>query len=98
MNSAGRSCPAEGIGSGIFRGIRVLLADATIQAGPGGSFTDIPGGYADPRTGRLKSHITAHLNGNQPAGGNLAMLDGHVEWRNFKDMQVRSSSGPSFWW
>jgi len=26
------------------------------------------------------------------------MLDGHVEWRNFKDMQNRTGSAPYFYW
>ncbi len=81
---------------------RVLLADATISQ-PGQSdpareatynYTDIVGGYT-------KHHITAHLQGNMPAGGNLAMLDGHTEWREFKKMigRVQSGSGsPVFWW
>ena len=73
---------------------RVLLADATI--GDRGNFMNIDGGFFSG--GRLKNHLTAHLNGNIPAGGNLGMLDGHVEWRKFQDMQVRTTTGPSFWW
>jgi prepilin-type N-terminal cleavage/methylation domain-containing protein/prepilin-type processing-associated H-X9-DG protein len=70
---------------------RVLLADATLQTGPGGSFTFVSGGYPKP-------HTSPHLNGSVPAGGNVAMLDGHVEWRRFQDMQIRSTGGPFFWW
>jgi len=40
---------------------------------------------------------TAHLRGNLPSGGNLVMLDGHVEWRKFKFMNVRSSL-ICYWW
>jgi prepilin-type N-terminal cleavage/methylation domain-containing protein len=29
------------------------------------------------------THRTTHLNGNLPAGGNIAFLDVHVEWRKF---------------
>ena len=68
---------------------RVLVADATISAGPGGSFVNVQGGYPKP-------HLSPHLNGVVPAGGNVAMLDGHVEWRKFGDMQIRS--GNMFWW
>jgi len=32
---------------------------------------------------------TSHLNGNQPAGGNLLFIDGHVDWRPFKQMKRR---------
>src|ERR1051325_80468 len=75
---------------------RVLLADATISVNNGtgtasGSFTDVVGGY--PR-----NHTSPHLDGNLPDGVNLAMLDGHVEWRKFPDMRIRTTSGPYFWW
>jgi prepilin-type N-terminal cleavage/methylation domain-containing protein/prepilin-type processing-associated H-X9-DG protein len=70
---------------------RVLVADATIQIPPNGSFTFVQGGFGKP-------HTSPHLIGNLPAGGNLGMLDGHVEWRKFQDMQIRSASGPFFWW
>lgn len=55
-----------------------------------------------------KPHVSAHLNGSVPAGGNLGMLDGHVEWRGFQEMSVRGFGGagggldngtcPTFWW
>ena len=79
---------------------RVFLADATISASGQNNeaarytynYTNITGGYP-------KSHLSAHLNGNIPAGGNLAMLDGHVEWRKFPEMHVRTiGSSPVFWW
>jgi prepilin-type processing-associated H-X9-DG protein len=71
-----------------------LAADATIQVNVlNGSFTFVLGGFAKP-------HTSPHLNGSLPAGGNLGMLDGHVEWRRFQDMQIRtpSSAAPNFWW
>jgi prepilin-type processing-associated H-X9-DG protein len=91
---------------------RVLFADATISmngqstATPAAEATyqwsGIPGGYSAPG---WPGHRTAHLNGLLPAGGNVAMLDGHVEWRAFSRMIPRngfsSSSGfpsPVFWW
>jgi prepilin-type N-terminal cleavage/methylation domain-containing protein/prepilin-type processing-associated H-X9-DG protein len=40
---------------------------------------------------------TSHLIAEMPAGGNLAMLDGHVEWRKFELMTVRSRV-VYFWW
>jgi type II secretory pathway pseudopilin PulG len=80
---------------------RVLLADATISS-PGQynysqrytyNWTSIAGGYA-------KAHISPHLRGQFPLGGNVGMLDGHIEWRKFDDMQCRVNSGsvPGFWW
>ena len=80
---------------------RVLAADATISA-PGQAvpaqrntynYTEIDGGFE-------KNHLSAHLKGKIPSGGNLVMLDGHVEWRRFEDMTVRATGGnsPTFWW
>jgi prepilin-type processing-associated H-X9-DG protein len=79
---------------------RVLTADANLSSG--GSYTSIPGGFT--YQGHLLPHLCPHLDGLVPAGGNLAMLDGHVEWRPFKLMQVRTNptvngqSIPSFYW
>lgn len=81
---------------------RVLAADATISenptdnhaglvAGAKYNFTTVAGGYVVP-------HISPHLNGLVPAGGNLVMLDGHVQWRYFWDMDQRATTGRGFWW
>jgi prepilin-type N-terminal cleavage/methylation domain-containing protein/prepilin-type processing-associated H-X9-DG protein len=92
---------------------RVMLADSTIsQVGQGNitlkdrfNYTQIKGGPIDPSTGVPFQHRTAHLKGKYPTGGNLAMLDGHAEWRKFADMQPRSDPGgagglncPVYWW
>jgi prepilin-type N-terminal cleavage/methylation domain-containing protein/prepilin-type processing-associated H-X9-DG protein len=81
---------------------RPLLADATISR-PGQAnvanrsanvYTGINGGWSKP-------HRTAHLDGSLPAGGNVGMLDGHVEWVKFKLMLPRTDIGsgsPVFWW
>jgi prepilin-type processing-associated H-X9-DG protein len=79
---------------------RVLIADATISS-PGQNnpnlrntytYAEIPGGYS-------KLHLSAHLDGRLPVGGNLAMLDGHVEWRDFDKMIPRTQgTTPVFWW
>jgi prepilin-type N-terminal cleavage/methylation domain-containing protein/prepilin-type processing-associated H-X9-DG protein len=85
---------------------RVLLADATIslngQSNPAlrntYQYTGIVGGLVI--NGRAFPHRTSHLNGTVPSGGNLGMLDGHVEWRSFSAMVPRTSgsSTPTFWW
>ena len=57
-------------------------------------FTHVKGGWP-------KYHRAPHLNNTTPplpAGGNIGMLDGHVEWRNFKSMHVRNTSFPYYWW
>jgi prepilin-type processing-associated H-X9-DG protein len=87
--------------AGVAASQRVLLADATMsmigQANEAlretYTYAGIPGGWSKP-------HRTSHLNGKLPAGGNLCMLDGHVEWRDFAVMHVRTAAGnsPTFWW
>ena len=79
---------------------RVIAADGTLSnradRNPNGAnFTKIYGGWG----GGTKPHSTAHLNpGGIPAGGNVIMLDGHVEWRRFNKMYIRTTGAPSFWW
>ena len=83
---------------------RPLIADVTISQ-PGQNsplpanqtaynWTKINGGWPN--------HRTSHLNKASPMGGNIAMLDGHVEWRKFKfPMLPRTdpnSGAPTFWW
>ena len=84
---------------------RPLIADATISEGLGGtasvpqaagSFTSVGGGFAV--NGVTVPHITPHLKGSLPAGGHIAFKDGHVQWRNFKEMSQRASAGRGFWW
>ncbi len=81
---------------------RVLLADATLSRPrqfelarvQSYNWTDVVGGYP-------VHHLSAHLEGRLPLGGNLAMLDGHAEWRKFRFMEsrtFRTSSSPVFWW
>jgi prepilin-type N-terminal cleavage/methylation domain-containing protein len=76
---------------------RVLVADSTISQGNnevnrnGNNYTSITGGWTE-------KHRSPHLNGPLPAGGNLAMLDAHVEWRKFSQMRVRNLAIPYFWW
>jgi len=54
--------------------------------------------------GQTFQHRTSHLNDNFPAGGNIGMLDGHVEWRDGREIQPRTASTangvaiPTFWW
>jgi prepilin-type N-terminal cleavage/methylation domain-containing protein/prepilin-type processing-associated H-X9-DG protein len=85
---------------------RVLIADATISQ-PGQSvaasrnlytYTGVMGGYSAPG---WQGHRASHLAGKLPAGGNMGMLDGHVEWRPFSVMIPRAiglSLNPVFWW
>jgi prepilin-type processing-associated H-X9-DG protein len=53
---------------------------------------------SDPDVPGLKPYYTSHLtNARIPYGGNMGMLDGHVEWRRFQDMIARGTSGLTFY-
>ncbi len=85
---------------------RVLIADVilsannTLPASPADNFDNIVGGFYKP-------HTSSHVVGRIPLGNNLAFKDGHVSWRRFdassanaanNTTQVRTTSGPWFWW
>ena len=59
-----------------------LAADCVISEGTN-RFVGIP--TSNVPTG----HQSSHLNGKRAAGGNILFLDGHVAWRNFRQMEVR---------
>jgi prepilin-type N-terminal cleavage/methylation domain-containing protein/prepilin-type processing-associated H-X9-DG protein len=69
---------------------RVLAVDGVLSAGanftnvPGGSLTDVP-------------HRSNHMDGLRPAGGNVLYLDGHVKWKEFRSMEIKTVGLPSFW-
>ena len=83
---------------------RVLVADATISfsatlpgyAHPENNYANIAGGFT--QNGVTYPHVSPHLKGAVPVGGNLGFKDGHVAWRNFELMTPRSTSGAAFWW
>jgi prepilin-type N-terminal cleavage/methylation domain-containing protein/prepilin-type processing-associated H-X9-DG protein len=84
---------------------RVLLADAVLSNTENRNSPSIVykgrglgGGWTDP-----KGHTTSHMAGKVPAGGNQSFLDGHVEWKRWPKMTVRTTdnaagSSPCFWW
>jgi prepilin-type N-terminal cleavage/methylation domain-containing protein/prepilin-type processing-associated H-X9-DG protein len=84
---------------------RVLLADATIsQHGQRNVQNRMANTYTGINGSGIVVHHTSHLDGALPTGGNLGMLDGHVEWRKFNDMVPRTDPNatgfnpPVFWW
>ena len=89
---------------------RPLAADATLSltgqhtASSRSSYTynSIPGGYHAPTpAGPVVNHTSPHLNNSLPAGGNILMLEGHVQWRKFDLMLPRTTGDggpPNFWW
>ena len=85
---------------------RVLVADATIsdygqnntalKNSPAYRWRNVVGGYQKP-------HLSPHFcgNGTTPSGGNILMMDGHVEWRKFGSTEFVARTGggsPGFWW
>ena len=87
---------------------RVLTADATICSPAGVASTPVSARYntalyptltyTEVVGGFYLHHLSPHLKGPFPAGGNVGFKDGHVTWRKFDDMSQRASSGQSFWW
>ena len=75
-----------------------LVTDATLSSTSDpetATFTDVHGGswsmwQIPDRTNHLRR-------GSKPAGGNIIFLDGHNEWRQFSEMQVRASLPPYHW-
>ena len=63
---------------------RELAADATISQD--GKFTGVDVNWSKPAR-------SPHLDGSKPGGGNVAFLDGHVEWRKFNKMSLRGIGG-----
>lgn len=94
--------PTVTIGASTFRPPttdRELAADATI-AKPG---TSSPVANAQwngiPLTGGVSGQ-SSHMKGKNPAGGNIVFLDGHVSWRKFELMSLRSDACPTadYWY
>jgi hypothetical protein len=91
--------PSPGVSTTYRASERVLVADAILSIGsalpgyahPENNYTSIQGGFTYP-------HVSPHLKGVVPAGGNLGFKDGHVDWRDFKLMTPRNPGAPCFWW
>lgn len=83
----------------------VLVADAIISTervlpgylNPVNNYVSIAGGFQ--QNGLTYPHVSPHLKGAIPMGGNVGFKDGHVAWRNFELMVPRSTTvGRYFWW
>jgi len=69
-----------------------LSSDATISTTVG---TQEDFGYT--KGASPVPHRTSHMDGKDPAGGNMMFLDGHVSWRTFSEMAKRAWT-PNQWW
>jgi prepilin-type N-terminal cleavage/methylation domain-containing protein/prepilin-type processing-associated H-X9-DG protein len=67
---------------------RELAADASLSLGKT---------FSVPIQFYEKGH-PPHMQGTRPAGCNVNFLDGHVEWRRWEKMAVRTYGDPSFWY
>jgi prepilin-type N-terminal cleavage/methylation domain-containing protein/prepilin-type processing-associated H-X9-DG protein len=91
---------------------KVLLACATVEVGTPSltppinklnQWTGIPHSW-DPDVPGTLTFTSSHMaTATLPSGGNLSMLDGHVEWREFQFMIPRANSagggsGFGFYW
>lgn len=74
-----------------------LVTDATLSTGPDedtASFTEVQGGLWS----RWQIYDrTNHISRSKPVGSNVLFVDGHLEWRPFREMVVRYSA-PYHWW
>ena len=67
------------------------MTDAVISH-DGGMWDGIKGGFQI-------AHLTSHMNKyNKPEGGNILYMDGHVDWRNKKEMVIRAKQGNIEFW
>jgi prepilin-type N-terminal cleavage/methylation domain-containing protein len=78
---------------------RIIAADGNLSNGANetdrarNTYTGVMGGWSDQR-----GHQCPHLEGKMPSGGNGIYLDGHVEWKKFRALFVRTDGTPPFWW
>jgi prepilin-type N-terminal cleavage/methylation domain-containing protein/prepilin-type processing-associated H-X9-DG protein len=80
-----------------------LIADVTASNGPDhetADFSKATGGcWSRWQVYDRSNHLKA---GSRPTGGNILFVDGHVDWRHFKEMEHRwfwqRFSNPCFWW
>jgi len=83
---------------------RVLIADATVsRRGERDLINRAKNHYSGVTGGAGFQHRANHLYGPVPDGGNVGMLDGHVQWRKFDLMIDRTDPAaggitPEFWW
>jgi prepilin-type processing-associated H-X9-DG protein len=115
LNGSDPSVGAAGATVYIPPAKRVVLADATISL-PGQTNAAQASNYKwtlNPYSGVIGNPAwnvtpygpflgtsTPHMGAVVPLGGNVALLDGHVQWRPFTNMLVRDNTGVSipFWW
>lgn len=77
---------------------RVIIADANLS-NRNNEKDRSKNNYVKVTGGGWPDHQAPHLGARRiPEGGNLLFADGHVSWRKFDQMIVRTTGDPSFWW
>jgi prepilin-type N-terminal cleavage/methylation domain-containing protein/prepilin-type processing-associated H-X9-DG protein len=64
---------------------RPLVVDAVISNG--NDFVNVAGG--------LTNNVSNHMSGNMPNGAHTGYVDGHVQWRQFKQGNITNMGDPS---
>jgi prepilin-type N-terminal cleavage/methylation domain-containing protein len=75
-----------------------LVLDATLSTGSNleiASFVEVPGGTWS--RWQIYDHTNHLRGGDRPIGANTIFVDGHLDWRQFDEMDVRVSP-PFHWW
>lgn len=81
-----------------------MLMDNVISESDRENFFEIDDGGigSDFNTFDNSNHATRHkfpgTNYLKPDGANIGYADGHVDWRDFEDMEVQVNNGVLFWW
>jgi prepilin-type N-terminal cleavage/methylation domain-containing protein/prepilin-type processing-associated H-X9-DG protein len=64
-----------------------MVADVVVSEGFGiASFDKFTHVYTSNPTELPEGYNSSHMAGNKPTGGNILFMDGHVKWRQFRDM------------
>jgi prepilin-type N-terminal cleavage/methylation domain-containing protein len=69
--------------------------DSTKKYGYNFGTITVGGTWAAEKIFDCSNHVKTD---EEPYGGNIGCLDGHVEWRQFQDMEERYNTNPCFWW
>jgi len=65
-----------------------LVTDVVISEGTGNTSDKFTGVYTVNPTELPKGYNSSHMSKTVPAGGNILLMDQHVEWRKFRDMKA----------
>ena len=85
-------------------GSTIMIMDNVIESSQQpNNFFEIPDGGVSAwgiydNSNHASRQKTAGTEYYKPSGANTGYVDGHVEWRDFQDMERKMQTGPYFWW